>query len=232
MTLTVRDVIRRAGRLQGQWDSGSDPEADQVADALDSFNALKRSMFGTVIGPRLGPRDLGVATFAQAENGGEYQIPAAVGGFVLRAPANPKAGARFGVVDTAAGWTTMPLTIMGNGRLIALSAANYVINTTGANTRFWFRADVGSWLIEQDWAELDEIIEFPDVLIAYLPYMLAVAMASEYGQDLRPEVSGIAGEGRAAFARTYARRGRNQLDAPIGATLAGAGDQAAQGQRP
>jgi hypothetical protein len=218
MSLTVRQVIERAGRLHGLWASGAEPSASEAADALVAINAMKRAMFGTLIGPRLGPQSLTGAT-GQAENGGEYQIPGGVA-FTLTAPLNPGSGARFGVVDAGLSWATYNLTINPNGRLINGAAANYVISTTGRNTRFWFRGDTGNWIIEADFAALDSAIELPDPLIAYLPYMLAVVIAAEFGADIRPEIAAAAQEGREAFARTYYRRGRGQVDGVIGLSVA------------
>jgi len=226
MSLTVRDVITRAGRLLGSVASGDSLTADEGADALVAINSMKRAMMGTIIGPRLGSIAL-TGTTGQAENGGEYAIP--VASFTLTAPLNPKSGARFGVTDANLNWTAQPLTIARNGRLINGSAANYVISTLGTNTRFWYRGDTGNWVIEADYVTLDDAVGFPDSLIDYLPLMLSVVMAAEYGSDLRPEVVAGAAEGRQAFARSYARRGRNQLDAPIGVQLADKPQSAQQG---
>ena len=218
MSLNVLQVIERAGRLHGVWASGEEPTGDEAADALIAFNALKRSMFGTLIGPRLGPLALS-GTSGQAETGGEYQIPGGAA-FTLTAPLNPRSGARFGVVDAGLSWTAFPLTISPNGRQINGAAEDYGIAAAGRSTRFWFRGDTGNWIIEADFPTLTSAIEFPDVLIAYLPYMLAVVIAAEYGADLRSEVVAAAQEGREVFARTYARRGRAQNDPPIGLVAA------------
>ena len=213
MPLSVRDVILRSGRLHGCWSSGETPTADEAADALTAFNGLKRALFGTVIGPRLGAQVL-TGISGQAETGGEYQIPPVA--FTLAAPAAPRAGARFGVVDANRSFGAAPCTIVRGGRLIAGAAADHVLATAGANTRFWFRGDAGDWVLEADWPSLDSAIEFPDPLIAWLPAMLALALAAEYGAELRPDVVAAAQGGRAAFARAYGRRGRNMLDPPLG----------------
>jgi hypothetical protein len=226
MSLSVRDVIRRSGRLHGCWASGDDPTADEASDALISINTMKRALFGTVIGPRLGPQDCSGLTSIQAENGGEYQIPAVA--FTVTAPFKPRSGARFGVVDANLNFAVNPCTIARNGRLMVGLAANLVLSTAGGNVRLWFRGDTGSWILEADFPTLDSAIEFPDPLIAYMPYMLAVVIAAEYGADLRQDVVSLASEGRMAFARSYARRGRNQMDAPIGVDLGGPQPPAAQ----
>jgi hypothetical protein len=183
---------------------------------LIAFNALKRSWFGTLIGPRLG--SIGFAaglSSGQAENGGEYAIPGGTA-FTLYAPLNPRSGARFGAVDAGLAWGTYALTVNPGGRLMNGAATNTVINTAGQNTRWWYRGDVGGWIPEADFASLTSAIEFPDSVIAYMPYMLAVAVAAQFGADVREEVAFAAGEGRAVLARTYGRRGRGAPEGPIG----------------
>ncbi len=213
MSLTVRDVIKRAGRLHGCWASGDEPDADEASDALISYNSMKRALFGTVIGPRLSPRRaVGVA--CQAENGGEYQIPPVA--YAISAPANPRPGARFGVVDSALQFGVTPCSVLGNGQLINGGVAPRSLAGNGQNTRFWFRGDTGDWVVEGDAEGLDVPIEFPDSLIAYLPNMLALVIAAEYGADLREDVIAGAQEGRAAFARAYSRLGRPSFGGPLG----------------
>lgn len=217
MSLTPRQIIKSAMRSLGAIASGDDPTADEMNDALEALNRVKRAWFGTFIGTRLGPKALTGAS-GQAENGGEYQIPP--GPFTLTAPLNPKNGSRFGVVDANLIWGATPLTIVRNGQLINGAAANYVISTAGQNTRFWFRADTGNWVIESDYANLDTPTEFPDSVVAYVPFFLAELFASELGADVPANVQAGVIEGRLAFARAFARRGRNQLDAPIGVPVA------------
>jgi len=234
MSLNVLQVIERAFRIHGTLAAQAAPTAADAAMGLTAFNALKRSWFGTLIGPRLGPISLSGAS-GQAENGGEYQIPGGAA-FTLVAPLNPKSGARFGVVDAGLAWTTYPLTIQPNGRLFngaqppAIGVAtNAVLATAGQNSRYWHRGDTGTWMIEGDFPSLTSTIEFPDPVIAYMPYMLAVAIAAELGADVRQEVAFAAGEGRAVMARTYGRRGRAQPEGPIGLASAAPQPPAAGG---
>jgi hypothetical protein len=214
MSLNVLGVISRALQIMGKLGGGATPAAQDAADALIAFNAMKRAWFGTLIGPRLTSYPLS-GTTGQAENGGEYQIP---GGavFTLTAPGNPKPGARFGAVDASLGFASYPLTIARNGQLIAGSASNYTLSTAGQNTRWWFRPDTGSWTLEADSASLTSAIEFPDHIIAYMPYLLCMALSTQFAADLPPEVIAAAGEGRSVLARMYGRRGRGLAEGPLG----------------
>jgi hypothetical protein len=108
------------------------------------------------------------------------------------------------------------VTIAGNGRLLEGAAANLILNVAGTARRWWYRGDAGAWVREADYVTADDVIEFPDALIAYLPYMLAVVVGPEFGVELRQDVIAAAAEGRQAFARAYARRSRSAADAPIG----------------
>ncbi len=221
MSLTVLGVISRAFRLLGIVAGGATPDADDAAMALIAFNAMKRAWFGTLIGPRLSPVAV-TGTSAQAETGGEYLIPGGAP-FFLTAPANPRPGARFGVVDTALDWGVNQLTIVANGRLMNGAAppgvgapGNAGLATEGQNSRYWFRPDNGSWTIEADSPSLSSAIEFPEGVIAFIPYMLGVAMAAEYSADLTAEVQAGNLEGRAVLARLYGRRGAAAIDRPLG----------------
>jgi len=226
MSLNVLGVITRALEILGQIPAGTAPSAQDAADCLVAMNAMKRAWFGTLIGPRLSPQAVAGIT-AQADNGGEYMIPPvgspSPGTFVLTAPLNPRNGARFGVVDAQLSWGATFLTIQGNGRLIAGSTSPYRIAAAGANTRFWFRGDVGGWIVEGDWTGPASALEFPDPVIAYFPYLLATAVAADFGASLTPEVEAAALEGRRVLARTYGRRARAGPDMPIGLPQAAAG---------
>jgi len=214
MSLNVLGVVSRSFRLLGTLAGGDTPNANDGADGLIAFNAMKRAWFGTLIGARLSPIAL-VGVGGQAENGGEYQIPGGAS-FTLSAPQSPRAGARFGAVDSALSWTAYPLTVSPNGRLINGSASHALISTAGQNTRWWFRGDTGDWTAEADSPSLASAIEFPDPIIAYLPYMLAVVLAAEFSADLTPEIEAANLEGRAVLTRMYGRRGRAQPEGPIG----------------
>jgi hypothetical protein len=122
------------------------------------------------------------------------------------------------VVDAGLNFGVTPCTVLGNGCLLNGAAGGTSLTASGQNARFWFRGDTANWVMEGDAEGLDTAIEFPDGLIAYMPNMLAMVIAAEFGADLRQDVVAGAQEGRAAFARSYARPGRGPLDAPLGVT--------------
>jgi hypothetical protein len=214
MSLSVGEVIARAMRLLGALAAGDEPSAYDLADAMVAFNTLKASWFGALIGQRLSAQNVSGA-IAQAENGGEYVIPGGAA-FTLTAPLNPRPGARFAVADGGLDFATYPCTIDPNGRLIDGAATPLVLNVSGVGGRWWYRDDTGDWAAEADFADPDAAIEFPDALIAFMPYMLAMVLAAEFNTELRQDVIAADTLGRTAMARRYAPRGRNILDQPLG----------------
>jgi hypothetical protein len=133
------------------------------------------------------------------------------------------------VVDANLCFATHNCTINPNGRLINGSVNNLVLSYNGLGGRWWYRGDIGGWVEEADSASVNSAIEFPDAIIAYMPYMLAVVLAPEFNTELRADVIAANGEGRALMARTYARRGRNAIEQPIGLPAAAPAAQGAQG---
>lgn len=210
MSLSVRDVIGRASRINGAIASGDGITADEAVDIVTAFNSLQRSLFGDVIGPKLSP--LPAAAGLTAENGGLYQIAASL--MTITAPLNPRNGWRFGVADANLNFTTNTCNIARNGRLLEGAAATISLTTNGDNRVWFFRGDTANWVKEVD-LTIDAAIYFPDPLIDYLPDMLAVYVLAEFGGEVRPDTVANALAGRAAFARTYARRGRNAIDSPF-----------------
>jgi hypothetical protein len=212
MSLNVREVIKRALRLNGALASGDDPDATDLADALTALNAMQRAWFGTLIGVRMSAQSATGAA-GQAENGGEYAIPA--NAFTLTAPLNPRSGARFGAVDATLDFAANNCVVTPNGRLIE-GATSLTLATNGDNRRWWYRGDTGNWIREADYVTANDVIEFPDAVIAYMPYMLSVVLAGETNTDLRADQLAANAEGRQVLARTYGRRGRNTIDPPLG----------------
>jgi hypothetical protein len=218
MTMTVRDAITRGMRLLGAVDDGDVPSPTEMADAMLAFNNLKATWFGTLIGARMSQQSVATGSpTVQAENGGEYAVPPGIA-YTVKAPANPRAGNRFGVIDAGLGFGTNACTVQGNGRLINGATASVSLNTNGAGMRFWYRPDTGNWVEEADWTDPSNVIEFPEEVTAFFPYLFAMAFAAEFNTEIRQDV--IAGDqlGRTVMARMYGVRGRNTLEQPLGSS--------------
>lgn len=229
MSLNIGQVIDRALRMHGVIADGANPSASVGADMLVAANAMKRAWFGALIGPRMSAQAFAAGSSSgQAETGGEYVVPSGAA-FTVNAPLNPRSGARFGVIDGGPDFAANPCTVQANGRLIGppggTPTTSAVLSSNGQAARWWFRGDSGTWTLEQDWPGLTSAIEFPDTIIAYMPHMLAVEIASEFGADITAEMAQGAMEGRQALARSYARRGLAALDGVIGLAAPSSGFQ-------
>jgi hypothetical protein len=214
MSLTCRDIIKRAARMNGAIATGDDPEADELADAFVALNTMTRALHGDVIGPRL--TSLSMAATMQAENAGLYQAALAAAA-TLTAPLKPRNGSRFGIVDVNANFSTYNATIARNNQLLEGAAANIALATNGSQRVWFFDADTGNWVREADLSSVDVSPPYPDRLLAFLPAMLAVFVGPEIGGEIRPDVVSAASLGMQSFAKNYGRRGRNGLDGAIGA---------------
>lgn len=213
MALSCRDIIKSALRKLGDLPDDEDPPASEFDSAVVSFNSMLKAMHGVMIGPRLSPQQMSGSM--QAENGGFYQASLS-GVATLLSPKKPKSGQRFGVIDVGGNFSTNILSVSHGAQLLEGAAVDQTLNTDGVLRVWFFDADTGNWIREQDVANVNQPPPYPDRLNSYLPYMFAAFLAAEYGNDIRPDVVTLAVEGRGAFARNYARRGRNQVDAPFG----------------
>lgn len=212
--MTVLDIIKAAMRINGTIAAGDEPEASDAQDSLDAFNRMVRSMFGTVIGPRVSPA--GAIINLTGISGRTYVVGSQT--ITITLPYNPRSGARVGVADGNAALATYPVTIARNGRLLEGAASNITLSTNGATRSWFFRGDTGNWERERDLV-LTDTPYFPEELNARLPWMLAFMLMSEFGAEIRPDVAQMATEGRQHFNRVYGRNGRSRADAPFGAPV-------------
>lgn len=212
MAQTVRQIISGAMRRNGALSSGAQPTAAEIEDTLLAYNNLVRSLHGTLIGTPLTPVSMTAAT--TAEIGGNYMVAFSSAGATLTLPSNPMNGARVGFADVKANFATYNLTVNPNSRLIEAAASNLTLSTNSTNRVYWFNAEAGNWVREQD-AAIGDTCVYPDSVAGYLPDMLAVHCISEFGGEVRPDTVARSLEGRAAFARVFGRQGRNQLYAPM-----------------
>ncbi|MDO9334937.1 MAG: hypothetical protein Q7T61_00920 [Caulobacter sp.] len=213
--MTVLDIIKASLRINGTLAAGDEPEADEAQDCLDAYNRMVRSMFGTVIGPRVSPASANINLTALS--GRTYIVGAQA--VIITLPLNPRPGARVGVADGNLGLASHNCTVARNGRLLQGAASNLTLNTNG-DARVWFyRPDTADWTREQD-LELADEPYFQADLVARLPWMLAFMLMSEFGAEIRPDVAQMATEGRQHFNRVFGRNGRSRADAPFGAPVA------------
>ena len=222
MSLSVRDVIKRAGRMHGCWASGDEPDADEAMDALVSYNSMKRALFGTVIGPRLSPRP-GARRGVPGRDRRRVSDPA---GQPTRSPRPSirKSGARFGVVDAGLNFSAQPCTRAGrrparqrrSGRPVAdRQWPERTVLVPRRHRQLGDRGRCGGT------GHADRVSGQPDRL---------PAQHARHGHRRRIRRRPAAGRDRGrpgrpggVRPRLFARRGRSPFDIPLGLALQGAG---------
>jgi hypothetical protein len=177
--MEVREVCRRALSLLGVVSPGETPAADELADALSSYNAMIASMRGHGIGPALRPMR---ADRGHALVGGLHDESA------LATPTDPSDGARFGVSGACSVTTDRAIE---NG-------------TVTVPTVWFFRADQNLWIVEADAIESDEP-QFPAEFHLGLAAMLALRLP-DFGAEPSQSCVVLAEECRSNMTQRYRPR--------------------------
>lgn len=198
---TIRQIIIDAFREAGIIEAGEDPEAAQFEEGLRRLDRMVKSLFGNEFGEPLKTVNYGTNgltnTYAIASDRSSDIISSYVPGnlrivfnvaaatTIFLAP-NPQDGARFGVIDNKGNFSTVPLTINGNGRQIE-DADTLTLSTDSINRQWFYRADLGEWmrLIDLDAADASPLPEeFDDLLITLLAFRLNPRYGAETSQDM------------------------------------------------
>jgi hypothetical protein len=176
----VFEIVKDAYREANLIPITQSPTLDEQTEALRLLNRFVRSVFGNEAGDKLQPLALGtnnVVTPTQLPNytfTGTNYVPLnsrlmaniAVATSVNLHP-DPEDGSRIAVVDTSTNLATYNLTLLGNGRKID-GATTAVLNTSGLQKEWFYRADQGSWMAISDLGPNDLFpfpIEFEDMFV-------------------------------------------------------------------
>jgi hypothetical protein len=194
---TVREVITRAAQLCAEASEGQPaPSAYFATDvALPRYNGMIASLFGHGIGPSL-QMYWDAASGDTAVNGGLYDV-------AVYTPERPRDGWRIGVT----GAVTVTRT-SGYGTIEGGTSAT----TTGAASWF-FRADTGNWVLEEDLG-LDDTVYFPADIVHGLQALLAAHLVP-VGYAGSQTLIALAYAARQKLEQRYAPRIVGQLDAGL-----------------
>lgn len=212
MAFTVIKLIKKAFQLGGIVDAGINPTVDEINDALNTYNQMKKAMFGDMIGQKLVSKPMPADTTAFP--GRNYQFPGNTS-LTLILPLAPKAGARVGVTDSTNRMATNNLVVLGNGYKIEGVYGAQNLHKDGDNRIWWFNDETGDWVLEQD-SLLNDVFEFSSVLEEAFIARLAIRLATEYGPQVPQGLQALADQGGYAINERYGRRGRNAMNPPTG----------------
>lgn len=112
----------------------------------------------------------------------------------------PSDGARMGIVDPFARLVANPVTINGNGRSIE-GAASVTVNTNGATTVWFYRADTGNWAKVTPLLITDEM-PFPSEYDEMFKILMAMRLNPQYGRN----VSGVQGQALKMYKQQFTAR--------------------------
>ena len=214
---TLRDIVKRAMRVSGLIQVGTDPEADEFEEAFYLLTTIINSLFGKEFGENLEPVNYGSFGLNSTKFDLDYKteidqtfVPANVKLFANLGNSStlylnplPTNGERFGILDVAGSFATYPITIAGNGRLVE-NSPTLVLNTTGLNREWFYRDDLGTWVRLTNLVESDESPfprEFDDLLI----FLLAIRLNPSYGAETANETGQMLSRMRNKFRATYSQ---------------------------
>ena len=189
MTL-VSSIITKAHRASNLIPLGTTPNANQIAEALDSLNTIVMSAVGNEIGDEVLDLNLG-GTYDESSLCSEYVPSNARLVCNLNATKTlylhpyPNEGQRLAVVDSINNLASYPLILNANGRDIE-GGSTVTLNTNGIDRQWLYRADTANWVKISALASAD-VMPFPIEFDDYFIFILAIRLNPMYGQTLASE---------------------------------------------
>lgn len=163
---TVAELVQTAYRRENLIAIGQTVTAAQLAEGVQAFNGIWRSILGSSLGEKLIdwpvppnpavneardypllPRDAKLPSNVWPYPQQNSRLITYLGGAqTVYLKQNPDDGARMGLMNIGPSFAVNPLTINANGRLIE-GASTLVLNAATATPLLWFyRADLGNWV--------------------------------------------------------------------------------------
>lgn len=187
--MAVREIIRRALQMLRVVSPGETPSPDESADGLIAYNAMIAAYRGHGVGPALRPM---LSSGGYARFGGLHTDTA------LATPLDPFDGCRFGV--SGACTVTSDRTIEGG--------------TVTVPTVWFFRADLDTWIVEADAANLDDETQFPAAFDDGFAALLALRLP-DYGAEPSAALVVLADQAESRLLARYRPRINPGCDAGV-----------------
>lgn len=213
MTL-ISSIISDAFREGNILPLGKAPTTNQSAEALRLLNALFSSIYGDDAGEALHDWPLGNFgrespsydlgwTDEQIDHPTLNRRLIAVNeeARTVYLSLYPQDGARMGMADPFGRLSSVPVTLDANGRTIE-GAATITLNTDGAYTEWFYRADLGDWVKLTSKIETDEM-PFPSDFDNFFITLLGMRLNPRYGREMDPQSQMIYQAERRRFVSRY-----------------------------
>lgn len=194
---TALGIITAAYRETNITAAGQVPTSAQQTEALQRLVNLISSAYGFEVGNQLidwpvGNSDPASCIPSWTDDDWKYLeaniriVAVNDSAQTLLLPQNPRDGARIGIVDPQSRLAAHPITLSSETRSIE-GATSVVLNTNGL-TRLWFyRADLGAWLVLSELTDVDDDMPFPSEFDDYFITALAMRLNPRYGRSLAAE---------------------------------------------
>ena len=201
---TTSQIITDAFRQSNLLSINATVTTAQQTEALRYLNRIVKSVFGNEVGDPLEAFPIGRNNINRPSGypwwnttpGNDWFVPKNVRlmmnvtqSLSLYLHPDPDDGSRFAVNDASNNLATYPATVYGNGRLIE-SATSVVLNVSGSETEWFYRADLSNW---QKYSPLiaADIFPFPEEFDDYFISMLALRLNPAYGSAMDPQSEAI-----------------------------------------
>lgn len=195
---TVSQVITDAFRQSNILALGITPTALQQEEALRFLNRIVKSVFGNEAGDPLEPFPIGRQHINRPSGypwwdnvpDNDWFVPKNTRLMMnvdaetnLYLHPDPDDGSRFAVIDVSQNLSTFPATVYGNGRTIE-GAFDIPLATDGLDQEWFYRADLGNWMLLFPLIDLEETFPFPEEFDDYFITMLAIRLNPAYGASI------------------------------------------------
>ena len=196
MTIT-QQIITDAYRASNLIGVGESPDLAQQDEALRYLNRIVKSALGNEVGDILNSFPIGRKDISRPAGYPWWNDTPDNDWFVpkntrlmcnLDNPVevflhpDPDDGSRLGAIDVPGNFSTNPLTIHGNGRLIE-GATSVVLNVDETDKEWFYRADLGSWMLYSPLGIADDF-PFPEEFDDFFVILLAVRLNPSYNTSI------------------------------------------------
>jgi hypothetical protein len=194
---TVSQIITDAYRISNLLAIGTSPTTDQQTEGLRYLNRIVLSVFGNEAGDPLEAFPIGTQGITAPAGYPWYGNVPSNDWFVpknyrlmcnidepLTIPLHPDPddGSRFAVIDVRGNFSSNPLTILGNGRLIE-GAFQLELDEDSVDKQWFFREDLANWQLYSPLA-LDSEFPFGIEFDVFFIVLLAMHLNPAYGASI------------------------------------------------
>lgn len=195
---TISQIITEAYRESNNIAVGQVPTSAEQAEALNLFNRLLKSVFGNEAGDPFTIVSIGNNNITSTWY---YNWPTIPNGWypernsrvifnntsaqTMALNPSPEDGERVAINDASGNFSTYPLTLLGNGRLID-GQTQVVFNTDNIVKEYLYRGDINTWMSVSD-LSLTDSFPFPTEFEDFFIIGLAIRINPRNKQELDPQ---------------------------------------------